>query len=350
MDYAAGLNLPEGYVQASAFWLYAGDRPVGFGKLRHRLNDTLRRDGGHIGYGVRPTERGRGYGSALLSRLLDEAAKLGIEQALITVNTHNEPSKGVAIGNGGKLTETIGDKHLFRIPTGLTGRLRNALQTKGAARVGFSDLGELPEAQRQGFPRGISIAMPWDPEALRSIADGPTPAYHANYDDLNRQLDALAAYAEGWLLRRGHRALGKTRAVVSGGESDYDTLLPHKTVATRAGVGWIGKCALLVTREFGSAIRISSILTDAPLDTSPPINESSCGDCGVCKAACPAGAVSGIPWRAGLPRDAFWDAEACRRTARERSLRSLGEHITLCGLCILRCPWTQRYLENNPPI
>ncbi|MCL2544641.1 MAG: 4Fe-4S binding protein [Clostridia bacterium] len=231
----------------------------------------------------------------------------------------------------------------------LTERFRNALRAKGAALVGFADLGELPAEQRQGFPRGILIAMPWDPAALRSIEDGPTSAYHADYDGLNERLDALATYAESWLTTRGHRALAKTRAVVRESASVYGTLLPHKTVATRAGVGWIGKCALLVTRAYGSAVRISSILTDAPLQTDAPIDESACGSCEVCAAACPAGAVSGKPWHAGLPRAAFWDAEACRRTARERSLRSLDKPITLCGLCILRCPWTQRYLESVPP-
>ena len=240
----------------------------------------------------------------------------------------------------------------------LTMRLERVLRARGAALVGFADLTVLPGGQRQGFPRGISIAMPMNPAALRSLEggegsgqDGPTAAYHADYDDLNERLDALAAYAEEWLIRRGYRAMGLTRAAVAAGETDYDTLLPHKTVATRAGLGWIGKCALLVTRKFGSAVRLSSILTDAPLRTgvppNVPIEESACGGCEACKDACPAGAVSGRPWRAGLPRDAFWDAAACRRTARERSLRSLGKQVTLCGLCILCCPWTQTYLMRT---
>ena len=56
--------------------------------------------------------------------------------------------------------------------------------------------------------------------------------------------------------------------------------LPHKTVATRAGIGWIGKCALLVTEKYGSAIRLTTVLTDMDLETDQPINGSKCGIAG----------------------------------------------------------------------
>ncbi|MDR1184518.1 MAG: hypothetical protein LBK67_06950, partial [Coriobacteriales bacterium] len=102
------------------------------------------------------------------------------------------------------------------------------------------------------------------------------------------------------------------------------------------------------TEGFGSGIRITSILTDAPLEVAEPINDSRCGDCFVCQSLCPAHAVSGRQWHAGLAREKFWDADACRETARARSLDSLHEEITLCGLCILMCPYTQRSLKPPP--
>jgi len=230
---------------------------------------------------------------------------------------------------------------------GLTRELKTALLSRGAALIGFADLRELPEDARDGFPYGVVIGMAWEKDVLHSIADGPTHAYHQNYDDLNERLDNLSLYAEKWLVEKGFRALAKTRQVVGA----YDgvrltTKLPHKTVATRAGVGWIGKCALLVTPEFGSALRISSTLADAPLETGTPVNESHCGECAVCREICPAKAVSGNKWSAGLPREEFWNAQACRETALARSREKLGEDVTLCGLCILRCPWTQKYLKG----
>lgn len=124
------------------------------------------------------------------------------------------------------------------------------------------------------------------------------------------------------------------------------TLLPHKTVATRAGLGWIGKCALLVTPEYGSAVRISSVLTDAPIETASPIDSSRCGTCTICQEACPAQAVRGKLWSAGMQRNEIYDAFECRKTAKERAAK-IGVNETLCGLCILVCPWTKKFLEAS---
>jgi epoxyqueuosine reductase QueG len=123
--------------------------------------------------------------------------------------------------------------------------------------------------------------------------------------------------------------------------------LPHKTVASRAGIGWIGKCALLVTARYGSMIRLSSILTNAPFDGSEPIDESKCGGCGACVFACPAGAVSGELWRAGVEREVFFDAVKCRKTAKERAALGFGGNATICGKCIEVCPYTRSYLNEE---
>lgn len=134
--------------------------------------------------------------------------------------------------------------------------------------------------------------------------------------------------------------------VVQIDENTRRTELPHKTVATRAGIGWIGKSALLVTEEYGSAIRLTSILTNATLEVGRPVNISRCGDCQICKNACPAGAISGVAWEVNKDRDEFYNAFDCRRTARERSGK-VGIDESLCGLCILECPWTQQYLKKE---
>jgi epoxyqueuosine reductase QueG len=57
------------------------------------------------------------------------------------------------------------------------------------------------------------------------------------------------------------------------------TGLPHKTTATLAGLGWIGKCALLVTERYGSAIRLTAVLTEAELPCGEPVSRSRCGAC-----------------------------------------------------------------------
>jgi epoxyqueuosine reductase QueG len=91
-----------------------------------------------------------------------------------------------------------------------------------------------------------------------------------------------------------------------------------------AGLGWIGKSALLVTKEFGSAVRISSILTDAPLISNSPYDSSLCGGCTACENACPAKAIKGNLWDTSTLRDEIVDPIACRKVARRRAMQSFG--------------------------
>ncbi|MCL1951971.1 MAG: 4Fe-4S dicluster domain-containing protein [Oscillospiraceae bacterium] len=231
--------------------------------------------------------------------------------------------------------------------TDLTAFLSASLLSRGADLVGFGDLTALPADVREGLPVGVCVAVKYPKEVIRGIAEGPTRAYFEQYNTQNERLDELVTHGAETLQALGYQAIAKTRAQVACVETEYGTLLPHKTVATRAGLGWIGKCALLVTPQFGSMVRISTILTDAPLHCAEPVNASRCGDCMACANACPGGAVLGKNWDVNTPREAFYDAVKCRKTARALSLRSLEEEISLCGKCIEACPYTRRYLKEG---
>ncbi len=229
----------------------------------------------------------------------------------------------------------------------LTRDIESGLLALGADAVGFGDLGELPQDVREGLPVGISVAAVYPREVIRGISELPTQEYREWYDRLNDRLDAIVTSGAKLLREKGYRAVAQTRDRVGRGEDSNNTVLPQKTVATRAGMGWIGKCALLVTEKYGSALRFSSILTDAPLTVSKPVNESRCGACTACTVACPAGAVSGRLWEPSLYRDEFFDPVKCRKTARERAKRGFGGDVTICGKCIEACPYSRRYTENR---
>ena len=112
----------------------------------------------------------------------------------------------------------------------------------------------------------------------------------------------------------------------------------HKMVATRAGLGWIGKTDLLVSRRFGPRVRLASILTSEPLETGVPMDSSQCHHCRLCVDACPAQAATGAAWTAGVTRDVFFNAFACRDYCRKISQEKLGKVISLCGKCVSLCP------------
>ena len=229
----------------------------------------------------------------------------------------------------------------------ITDRVTAQLISFGADIVGFGSLDQLPGQVREYLPVGISVAAVYPKEIIRGICNLPTLEYRQWYNTLNERLDSIVTRGAQMLHDMGHKAVAQTREYAGTGETEYNTALPYKTVATRAGIGWIGKSALLVTDRYGSALRLSSILTDAPLLTGQPVNKSRCADCMICANACPAGAVSGIEWEVGLYRDEFFDPVKCRITACERAKQGFGGNTSICGKCIEICPHTQRYINSE---
>jgi epoxyqueuosine reductase QueG len=226
----------------------------------------------------------------------------------------------------------------------LNSKITGELSQLGAEITGFGNLEEVPEDKRGGKPVGISVVVVYPKEVIRGISELPTHEYSEWYNKLNERLDIIVTNGAEALRKMGYKAVALSREYVGSGENNNNTSLPHKTVATRAGIGWIGKSALFVTGKYGSAVRLSSILTDAPLITALPINNSRCGACMICTDTCPAGAVSGKLWELGLYRDEFFDPVKCRKTARERARQGFNGEITICGKCIEVCPYTRQYI------
>ena len=85
--------------------------------LRHFLTDALRKAGGHIGYGIAPQYRGKGYGKELLKLLLRKADEMGIDKVLVTIHLDNRASLAVALANGGAIAEQTDERFLVWINT-----------------------------------------------------------------------------------------------------------------------------------------------------------------------------------------------------------------------------------------
>ncbi len=80
---------------------------IGMADIRHYLNDFLASFGGHIGYGVRPTERKKGYAAKILGMALEYAKTVGIKEAMLACYEDNIPSKKTVLKNGGRLERTF---------------------------------------------------------------------------------------------------------------------------------------------------------------------------------------------------------------------------------------------------
>ena len=184
-------------------------------------------------------------------------------------------------------------------------KIEKTLLGGGAALVGFARMEGITHDLGRGIISGISIAAALDPYIMRSILDGPTREYYGEYLRINKKLSQLAGTTADILRQNGFQAVVLEPSGDISKFSDLCSPMPHKTVATRAGLGWIGKTALLVTPQFGSAVRLNSVLTDMKLDeTAEPVTDSRCGDCNICVDECPGGAASGLlldTYQAGVP-------------------------------------------------
>lgn len=97
----------SGKVPDTILWLVEGDHFIGRLSIRHHLNEQLEKFGGHIGYEIRPSERGKGYGTLILRLGKAQAAALGLTRVLVTCDATNERSIRVIKANGGVLQDRI---------------------------------------------------------------------------------------------------------------------------------------------------------------------------------------------------------------------------------------------------
>jgi epoxyqueuosine reductase len=217
-------------------------------------------------------------------------------------------------------------------------------KNKGVTAAGYGSLRGLGEAVRRGYSFGICIVLALDPDIIERIPLGPDLNCFKAINATNKRLKDISLETQEFIEKQGFKAF--SQAMVRR-DDHCITPLPHKTVATLAGLGWIGKSNLLVMEDYGSAVRLSSILTDMPFVTADPIYHSQCGNCNLCVTNCPAGAIQGTNWKVGVQRDALLDLEACRGeiARRGRILEAKGD--ASCSKCVAACKYSQEYLRRT---
>ena len=99
----------DGWVPDTTLFCLDKDRNVFVGavNIRHYLNENLLRTGGHIGDGIRPSERRKGYATAMIALALEECKKLGIKDVLMCCGKENVASAKSIVRNGGVLENEV---------------------------------------------------------------------------------------------------------------------------------------------------------------------------------------------------------------------------------------------------
>lgn len=101
IQYSKGIGMPEGWVPETYYFLWDEDEIVGLFRLRHFLNESLKRRGGHIGYGILKQHRGKGYGTVGLKLVLEKAWDIIPEEEIwLSCQKDNQASLKVMLKNG----------------------------------------------------------------------------------------------------------------------------------------------------------------------------------------------------------------------------------------------------------
>ncbi len=210
----------------------------------------------------------------------------------------------------------------------------------GASKVGYANVEGLA-SEFVDFPNGISLVLKIPKETIQLVKDEEYEEYWKSFHRQIGKLTKISHKGERYIKNLGYDAFALT---MKRNECDMEKLLsilPYKTIATKARLGWIGRSALFVTPEYGSAVALGGILTDMPLEFGEPITDSECDDCTNCQDACPVGAINPQKWNDRLNREDIIDIEVCGEYIIDQYRNGLG-----CTKCMSECKLTQEYLKK----
>lgn len=213
--------------------------------------------------------------------------------------------------------------------------LKGSIERLGVSDIGFSRVeGQVPKNWSH-CEYAITIVIQLSKGIIDDIVDQPTQTYFAHYRSVNDHINHVTLRTTIELQSKGYEAIA-IPASQSLYDKPYHSVFPHKTAATLAGLGWIGKSGLFIHREFGPRVRLGTILTDMEFSDTTPVTTSKCGDCRLCVESCPAMAIEGVNWEQGVERNRLYDAHGCSSYMKERF-----QHIgrgAVCGICMSVCP------------
>ncbi len=208
---------------------------------------------------------------------------------------------------------------------------------------GFAELSGLLNSKYSKFNYGISVIKRLDDKIIDSIISGPNSDYLDLYHKTNKALSNIVTNISDALNQNKiqNKMIQPTGPDMAQGDylktlrSDFS----HKLVATRAGLGWIGKTDLFISKTLGPRVRLASVLVEnGNMEVGKPIMKSRCGKCNLCVENCPANSSTGKLWTVDVDRDEFFNAHKCRDKCKELSKKNMNAKTGLCGICISICP------------
>jgi epoxyqueuosine reductase len=208
----------------------------------------------------------------------------------------------------------------------MTTELKAKAISLGAGIVGICEIKPdyLIEGETSSYKYAVVLGLPMDREVmLHATSVKASREVSRVYNQCSRLTVDIARHIRtlGW------RAQGLP--VNSSGE------YLHIPMAIAAGLGELGKHGSLISREYGSNVRLTTVLTDLPLSVDEPIDigvEDLCAQCQLCTKACPPGAISDEKQMVRGTRKWYVDFDRCVPYFSD----TYG-----CAICLEMCPWSK---------
>lgn len=204
------------------------------------------------------------------------------------------------------------------------------LKERFVSDIGFTKCDDTPFA---GMERVISMVFRLSDAVVEQIEGAPTHTYFQHYRTMNTYIDSVSLQLVMALMEKGYRAASVPASQSVEGLSG---IFSHKKAAVSAGLGYIGKSALFISRLYGPRVRLGTVFTDAPLETVCSIQNSLCGNCDLCAKSCGAIAIKNKNYEYGMNREDIFDAKACSDYMKDK-FKHIGRGA-VCGVCMRVCP------------
>lgn len=195
------------------------------------------------------------------------------------------------------------------------------IKDKGADFVYFVDISMQPADVVEDYSCAVLFGKALSKEYIATLKAEQIPKKKEAINT-EHKMDALAVKLADRLEAEGYKSIAKLKV----------GRLPHKTVALRAGLGFIGRNNLLITDRYGCAVMLGKVLTTAPFKVMSLMpKEPQCGNCNICVDVCPTKALLGKTWSVTTTRDEIITRKLCN----------------LCLKCLVLCPHTAEYIKEE---
>jgi epoxyqueuosine reductase QueG len=286
------------------------------------------------------------------------------------------------------------DGRIYSTTQSLKNYVSSYIASKGCeeSMVGFADIEQIEELYNldSTYPRAVAFLVPLSRRVLAQLAHPYSGALYEQYSELVEILDDTSKAVVKCIEAMGYAAYGRPTYDLHSRQCHFrpnlnETLnhkpgdfISHREVAMHAGLGWMGKCGHIVTKPYGSAVLLNSVLTDMPLKCNSGVFLSRCGRCNECLYVCQvaedsASKVSYVDESDDAQRATRINQEVQKAMERQHQNATGGEtdsaksvasssrgsafdsvvfagegqgfsEDALCGACVYSCPYTKAYL------